>query len=578
MENRVVVEAPVEGVFTRLGLLFRRFGDIYAPEGDVGFKLEDALQDIRDACDAGSLPDLEVDVFDIMVEDMIAHARRQMLRSDYDGRLTECEFVVILLYTYEFPDANSLYAVMNKKLNVPDRNFVKPFVKYIWLLLRALTKCPVSPVRMVYRGIKNADLTSYYPDGHEFEWHQFSSCSCSLAVQNVFTGQVGVRTLFTIELTSSRGRDVCAYSAVQREKEVLLPPNTKFRVTSMFDTGHGLKMIQVVEIPPTDPVVIFNDNFTASPLPPSPGQPAEVVASTTTASKMSTPPAVSASVTPPSAPTTAAGDTLTTSSMSSHGSSVGAAVVPAVVPVASPSVKSPVGGNTLTTATATQQSSLPHVALLSVTALSSGMALSQPFTNASLKEAVKLWCENKSAAVANFGDISVWNTAQVTSMRDLFNFRKDFNDPIGNWDVSNVTDMSYMFWKASSFNQSLDSWNVSKVTTMEGMFWNASSFNQPLNSWDVGNVTQMGYMFSDASSFNQPLHSWDVKSVTSMYGMFYCAVSFNQPLDTWNVRSVENMLQMFYGASAFNQSLDNWVYNEKVDRRDMLKDTAAISR
>jgi surface protein len=573
MENRVVVEAPVEGVFTRLGLLFRRFGDIYAPEGGVGFNLEDALQDIRDACDAGSLPELEVDVFDIMVEDMIAHARRQMLRSDYGGRLTECEFVVILLYTCEFPDANSLYAVMNKKLNVPDRNFVKPFVKYIWLLLRALTKCPVSPCRLVYRGIKNADLTSYYPDGHEFEWHQFSSCSCSLAVQNVFTGQVGVRTLFTIELTSSRGRDVCAYSAVQREKEVLLPPNTKFRVTSMFDTGHGLKMIQVVEIPPTDPVVIFNDNFAASPLPPSPLQPAEVVVL-----KMPTPPAVSVSVTPPSALTTAGGDTLTTLSISSHGSSVVPAVVPAVVPIASPSVKSPVGGNTFVPPTTTNQSSLPAVALLSVTALSSGITLSQPFTNASLQEAVKLWYQNKSAATAKLGDISTWNTSQVTSTRELFRNCNYFHDPIGNWDVSNVTDMCCTFWNASSFNQSLEAWNVSKVTTMHGMFCGASSFNQPLNSWDVGNVTQMGYMFSYASSFNQPLHSWDVKGVTNMCCMFDSAASFNQPLDTWNVSSVVDMRWMFDGAAAFNQSLDNWVYNKNVDRRDMLRDTAVINR
>jgi surface protein len=574
MENRVVVEAPVEGVFTRLGLLFRRFRDIYAPEGDVGFNLEDALQDIRDACDAGSLPELEVDVFDIMVEDMIAHARRQMLRSDYDGRLTECEFVVILLYTCEFPDANSLYAVMNRKLNVPDRNFVKPFVKYIWLLLRALTKCPVSPVRMVYRGIRNADLTSYYPDGHEFEWHQFSSCSCSLAVQNVFTGQVGVRTLFTIELTSSRGRDVCAYSAVQRENEVLLPPNTKFRVTSMFDPGHGLKMIQVVEIPPTDPVVIFNDNFAASPPPPSTGQPAEVAVSVATVSKMPTPPAVSAAVTAPSAPTTAVGGTLTTSSMSSHGLSV----VPAVVPIASPSVKPPVGGNTSASPITTHQNSLPDAALLSLTALSSGMTLSQHFTNASLQEAVKLWCENKSAAVANFGDISTWNTSQVTSMRALFEGRTDFNDPIGNWDVSNVTDMSYMFHTAASFNQSLDSWNVSKVTTMGVMFYNAFSFNQPLHSWDVRNVTDMGHMFSYARSFNQPLHSWDVKSVIDVHCMFYLAVSFNQPLDAWNVSTVVNMSWMFYGAAAFNQSLDNWVYNEDVNRADMLKDSAAINR
>jgi surface protein len=338
-------------------------------------------------------------------------------------------------------------------------------------------------------------------------------------------------------------------------------------------TGHGLKMAHIVEIPPTDPVDIYRDGFAASLLLPRPVQLMEVAAATATVSKLPMPPTSSASLTPPSTPATAA-EFLTTSSMPSHGSSV----VPVVVPIASPSVKSPVGGNTFAPPTTTNQSSLPDVALLSVTALSTGITLSQPFTNASLKEAVKLWCENKSAAVAGFGDITTWNTSQVTSMRELFVGRKDFNDPIGDWDVSNVTDMSWMFKGAASFNQSLDSWNVSKVTTMWSMFWYASSFNQPLNSWDVRNVTHMYYMFGYARSFNQPLHSWDVKRVTNMSCMFYRAVSFNQPLDTWNVSSVVDMRCTFEGAAAFNQSLDNWVYNEDVNRRDMLKDSAAINR
>jgi hypothetical protein len=261
MENRVVVEAPVPGVFTPLGLLFRKFGDVYAPEGSMSFGLHEALQDIRDACAAGSLPEMEVDVLDTLADHFAAHARTQMLRDDYDGRLTECDLTVVLLYTCEFPDAVSVYDVMNKKLNIPDRNIVKPFVKYIWLLLRALVKCPVSPCRMVYRGVRNVDLTPFYPDNHEFEWHQFSSCSCSLAVQNRFTGPSGVRTLFTIELSSNRGRDVCAYSAIPREQEVLLPPNTKFKVRSTFAAGAGLNMIQLVEISATDPVIVIQDSL-----------------------------------------------------------------------------------------------------------------------------------------------------------------------------------------------------------------------------------------------------------------------------------------------------------------------------
>jgi surface protein len=177
-----------------------------------------------------------------------------------------------------------------------------------------------------------------------------------------------------------------------------------------------------------------------------------------------------------------------------------------------------VDGDTLTTISVS-------VADMHYSSAPSTMSRTVPFTNESLKEAVELWCQNKAAAAAELGDISVWNTSQVTSMRELFKARQVFNDYIDNWDVSNVTDMYGMFWNASSFNQLLDSWNVSKVMTMRSMFAEASAFNQPLNSWDVRTVTDMSYMFSYASSFNQPLHSWDVKSVTNMYCMFYHAVS-----------------------------------------------------
>jgi hypothetical protein len=266
MEQRVEVERPVQGFFTRLGLLFRKFGDIRAPEKEVGFTLPDALNDIRNASVAGQLPEVDVYVWDAMVEDMMSYAARQVKRADYDGQLTESDLVAVLLYTCEFPDVTSFYVILNQKLNEPDRNHVKPFVRYIWMLLRALVKCPVSPCRLVYRGIKNSDLTPHYLKDQEFEWHQFSSCSCSIEVQNQFTGRVGVRTLFTIELTSSRGRDVSKYSALQREKEVLLPPNTKFRVTGSFDTGNGLKMIQVVEIPATDAIISFQESVACVPM------------------------------------------------------------------------------------------------------------------------------------------------------------------------------------------------------------------------------------------------------------------------------------------------------------------------
>ncbi len=64
----------------------------------------------------------------------------------------------------------------------------------------------------MFRGVK-ADLSSQYPKDREVTWFQFSSCTCDLSVEqsDVFCGSSGVRTLFTIELTSGRARLITQY-------------------------------------------------------------------------------------------------------------------------------------------------------------------------------------------------------------------------------------------------------------------------------------------------------------------------------------------------------------------------------
>ncbi|MFO8101918.1 MAG: BspA family leucine-rich repeat surface protein, partial [Dehalococcoidia bacterium] len=52
------------------------------------------------------------------------------------------------------------------------------------------------------------------------------------------------------------------------------------------------------------------------------------------------------------------------------------------------------------------------------------------------------------------------------------------------------------------FNQPVNSWNTANVTSMRSMFNNARSFNQPVNDWNTAKVTDMGEMFRSASDFN----------------------------------------------------------------------------
>eukprot|EP00984_Skeletonema_dohrnii_P018335 scaffold8540_cov156-Skeletonema_dohrnii-CCMP3373.AAC.1 len=175
-----------------------------------------------------------------------------------------------------------------------------------------------------------------------------------------------------------------------------------------------------------------------------------------------------------------------------------------------------------------------------------------------LKTQVNAYTANPSGySSSKYGPFEDWCTTPVTTMRELFYNKADFNANITAWDTSSVTDMSYMFYHASAFNQDLSAWNTSSVTDMGYMFYYASAFNQNLSAWDTSKVTNI-YMFHGAHAFNGDISTWDTSSVTDMSLMFNGAHAFNQDLSTWDTSSVTNMYRMFFYASAFNQNLCAW--------------------
>ncbi len=169
------------------------------------------------------------------------------------------------------------------------------------------------------------------------------------------------------------------------------------------------------------------------------------------------------------------------------------------------------------------------------------------------KKAAKDWADGKHEAVTEkYGDISTWDTSEITDMSKLFKGKHKFNGDISNWDVSKVTNMLEMFKGAEKFNKPISKWNVSNVTNMKGMFENAHAFNQFIGNWDVSKVKNMGYMFSDAYAFNNgqtnnegtaPL-DWNVSKVTDMFYMFNYAGSFNQSIEEWDVSEVRDTIDM----------------------------------
>jgi len=92
-----------------------------------------------------------------------------------------------------------------------------------------------------------------------------------------------------------------------------------------------------------------------------------------------------------------------------------------------------------------------------------------------------------------YGPIENWDVSRVTSMRNVFRGKTNFNKDLSRWDVSQVTDMAYMFYDAQAFNQDLSLWDVSRVTSMRQMFYRAYNFNQVLcgGAWSDSDADQI---------------------------------------------------------------------------------------
>ncbi len=184
--------------------------------------------------------------------------------------------------------------------------------------------------------------------------------------------------------------------------------------------------------------------------------------------------------------------------------------------------------------------------------------------------------------------VNLFDTSQVTNMKDMFYWAGNFNNgqtpqdgtvvpnnPI-TWNTTNVKDMSGIFAAAWKFDQNLNNLDMSNVNYMDSAFNGAQMFNngqdpnvetpnQPL-IWNTSNLESMNAMFVETFKFNQNLNSWDTSKVKIMSRVFASTLVFNNgdvpgesnnPL-TWNTSNVETMLNLFTDAHAFNQELKDW--------------------
>jgi hypothetical protein len=166
-----------------------------------------------------------------------------------DG-LTIDESAAIRLYTIEWSGGHrSLYSMLNYTLKTMGREHLRPYFKYMKLLVTALVKLPCVPPCTVWRGVTK-DLSAEFQPGTAVTWWAFSSCTTELSVleNNMYLGDSGSRTLFSVEVIN--GRTIRAHSHFVTEDELLLLPGTYMVVQSLFSPAPELHIIHLKqEIP-----------------------------------------------------------------------------------------------------------------------------------------------------------------------------------------------------------------------------------------------------------------------------------------------------------------------------------------
>jgi hypothetical protein len=178
-----------------------------------------------------------------------------------DG-LDQQESASIHLYTIQFSGGPSLYKLLNQSLRTENRDELKPWFLFLKLFFIALYKLP-SQNKIVWRGIKNIDLSSKYKRGTKFAWWGVSSCNTNIEIleSNTFLGKTGERTIFSIECFN--GKSIINHSYFKKtEDEVILMPGSYFEVIGQVNPAPQLHIIQLKQITP--PITFLESPFLGS--------------------------------------------------------------------------------------------------------------------------------------------------------------------------------------------------------------------------------------------------------------------------------------------------------------------------
>jgi hypothetical protein len=198
----------------------------------------------------------EMPLFERVVEDCDQIARSRLLRipANAPDRLTPDGALAVVLYSYDLGTksqkmgADNFFVLLNNQLRQRSGEALERLRPYLWYFMRSLESLPRINTR-VYRGIGKNQLAlvkERYELMTHVHWSAFSSTTTSIDIAKRFAQRGGI--IFRILIHD--GRNIQKYSAIPREDEILLGPNSRFVVTEgvALDEASGYYFLTLMQI------------------------------------------------------------------------------------------------------------------------------------------------------------------------------------------------------------------------------------------------------------------------------------------------------------------------------------------
>lgn len=202
-------------------------------------------------------------------KDMLIDAKRKW-ESSSDAKksgLTEEEAAAIFVYTYDFGKdkwEKNPFRIVNKILAERNTHDLPRLCGYILHLLSALRKLPKwTKKNKLYRGVDGPVGSSVKQVGNVMTWPAFTSTTVDEGAVGMFITNLKDPVVFEIR-GSFCGYDISPFSALSSEAEVLLEPETMFRVVEVRKDskfpGATRIVVDIVENPPMIEDMVLNFN------------------------------------------------------------------------------------------------------------------------------------------------------------------------------------------------------------------------------------------------------------------------------------------------------------------------------